>query len=326
MSPAIEMMVRGPGVFLVICLAFALTYLLLLFRHQLTGSLLVIMMFCLVREPAELILPLLLLAFGISIFRKMTSVAARAIWGRPSAYAYRKGARRMLPMSRSEVAAEFLDWNKIVEESVALLKRITAYDGTSGRKFNRLSLDASELRKAMIGEQRRIKKLVLSFEDPREHARHNRIFEVGQTLDHELWHASVNPGAYPRHEPHGGWDITYKDDDLGVLPPVRYTRVDEEVLDDERKGHFGLRGALDIEYVDANGERTDRYVEATSIEAKGGKLYLWGWCEKRQARRQFRVDRIVALNDGQTGEVIDPEKITAWLRERAGLDKVRRVA
>lgn len=326
MSPATEMVVRGPGVFLVITLAFALSYLLLLFRHRLAGSLLVIGTLYLVQEPAALILPLLLFVFGFWMVRKITSVIARAISGRPVEYAYRKGKRRMLPMARAEVAAEFAEWNKMVEEAVALLKRITAFEGSGDRQFNRLSLDVSELRNALVGEERRIKMLVLSFEDPREQLRHDRMFEAARRLEHELWYASVNPTAYPRHEPHGGWDIAMEGDELVVQPLKRKQSSNEGMGAEENTERFPLRGVLDIEYVDSKGQRTERYVEAKSLEARGGKLYLWAWCEIRQAVRNFRVDRIAALSNGETGEVVEPADIPVWLRERAKMDKIRRAA
>lgn len=82
-------------------------------------------------------------------------------------------------------------------------------------------------------------------------------------------------------------------------------------------GRCNLQGALDIEYVDATGTRTERYIEAISLEVKDDKLYLWGWCESRQAIRKFLVHRVAALSDGETGEVIAPEHIANWLRERA---------
>ncbi len=83
----------------------------------------------------------------------------------------------------------------------------------------------------------------------------------------------------------------------------------------EFKGKHALRGALDITYIDAKGDRTDRYIEAVSLEGRGGKLYLGGWCEMRNAFRSFRVDRIATLADGETGEIVDD--IASWLIDRA---------
>ena len=80
-----------------------------------------------------------------------------------------------------------------------------------------------------------------------------------------------------------------------------------------------LTGAFDIEYRDGDGDLTERYIEASSLVDRGGKLYLYGWCEMRQAMRSFRVDRIEALTDGETGEIVEPAEISRWLMARTGL-------
>lgn len=76
-------------------------------------------------------------------------------------------------------------------------------------------------------------------------------------------------------------------------------------------------GALDIEYTDAEGDVSERYLEARSVEVRKGLVYLWAYCEQRQAIRCFRADRISALTDGETGEVADPANIAGWLLEQA---------
>ena len=88
-------------------------------------------------------------------------------------------------------------------------------------------------------------------------------------------------------------------------------------LPQEHPGRRAMEGALDIAYVDETGARTERYLDARSIEARDGLLYLWAWCESKQAVGRFRVDRIAALADGETGEIVEPGKITRWLLERA---------
>ena len=94
-----------------------------------------------------------------------------------------------------------------------------------------------------------------------------------------------------------------------------------EPASDELRASFS--GALDIEYVDAKGNRTERYLEAQCLVQRNGKLYLWGYCEMRMAMRGFLVNRIAALNDGETGEVVEHVEISAWLRERSGMDNRR---
>ncbi|MDY6960272.1 MAG: WYL domain-containing protein [Pseudomonadota bacterium] len=86
-------------------------------------------------------------------------------------------------------------------------------------------------------------------------------------------------------------------------------------------GKLAISGAMDIGYIDSKGDKTERYIEAKSLEVREGRLYLWGWCEIRQGVRKFRVDRITALTDGETGEDVEPEQIVSWLRERAGIDR-----
>lgn len=49
---------------------------------------------------------------------------------------------------------------------------------------------------------------------------------------------------------------------------------------------------VNIDYVDAEGDRTSRAVEATGFYTGGDGWYLIGWCRLRQDGRIFRVDRI----------------------------------
>ena len=110
-----------------------------------------------------------------------------------------------------------------------------------------------------------------------------------------------------------GWVVAMVWSLMAVEAPVRRGRP-------MPPAKAALHGALDIEYRDAEGDRTERYIEAISLRASNGQLYLYGWCEMRQALRTFRVDRIRALTDGETGEIIPRAEIAGWLRERAGLE------
>lgn len=89
-----------------------------------------------------------------------------------------------------------------------------------------------------------------------------------------------------------------------------------------REGKYPMSGAVDIAYTDVKGQCSERYIEAKSLEARAGHLYLWGWCEQRQAMRSFRVDRIREMNDGETGEIIAAADISGWLTKRAGVTGV----
>jgi predicted DNA-binding transcriptional regulator YafY len=51
---------------------------------------------------------------------------------------------------------------------------------------------------------------------------------------------------------------------------------------------------VNLDYVDANGNRTTRPVEAVGFYQGGDGWYLIGWCRLRDAGRIFRLDRIQA--------------------------------
>jgi predicted DNA-binding transcriptional regulator YafY len=50
-----------------------------------------------------------------------------------------------------------------------------------------------------------------------------------------------------------------------------------------------------ITYVDASGERTERWVTPTQVLGLADYIYLRGYCHLRKAERSFRLDRIVAV-------------------------------
>lgn len=110
-------------------------------------------------------------------------------------------------------------------------------------------------------------------------------------------------------------------DDIAIRKSIAWAQsaitILRRELPQERPGRRAMEGALDIAYVDETGTRTERYVEARGIESRDGLLYLWAWCETKQAVGKFRVDRIAALADGESGEVVEPNRITRWLLERA---------
>ena len=54
---------------------------------------------------------------------------------------------------------------------------------------------------------------------------------------------------------------------------------------------------------------------AQKVEARGDDLYVWAWCDRDQALRQFRVDRMSTLVH-ETGEISVPVDLAMWLAER----------
>jgi transcription termination factor NusB len=68
---------------------------------------------------------------------------------------------------------------------------------------------------------------------------------------------------------------------------------------------------LELTYQDVNGSRSTRTVRVSEYD---GSNYLNGFCELRQQRRTFRLDRIISCIDTETGEVI--QNIPQYLLEK----------
>ncbi len=69
-----------------------------------------------------------------------------------------------------------------------------------------------------------------------------------------------------------------------------------------------------INYIDADGDDTLRKILPRSVESAsdgGSPVYLRAHCYKARAARTFRLDRIQAVADAGTGEVIE---LADWLR------------
>jgi hypothetical protein len=54
---------------------------------------------------------------------------------------------------------------------------------------------------------------------------------------------------------------------------------------------------------------------AQKVEAQGDALYVWAWCDRDQALRQFRVARMSTLVHAETGEITESVDLAIWLAE-----------
>lgn len=98
-------------------------------------------------------------------------------------------------------------------------------------------------------------------------------------------------------EPIGGWDLKLVDalmaqgGTMGLVP----ANPRQSLLPLELEEALDLGLPVQMEYLDANDVRTIRIVQPHKIRRIKGELMLVAYCEMRQAKRTFRVDRIVHL-------------------------------
>ena len=52
---------------------------------------------------------------------------------------------------------------------------------------------------------------------------------------------------------------------------------------------------VQMRYVDARGQETERVVRPLRVSARDGVMYLVAHCYRRNAQRTFRLDRIVEM-------------------------------
>ncbi|HEX7760740.1 MAG TPA: WYL domain-containing protein [Caulobacteraceae bacterium] len=77
------------------------------------------------------------------------------------------------------------------------------------------------------------------------------------------------------------------------------------VVDDAVTEAVGQR-AFVITYRDHAGQLSERRVVALEVFEEGGAVFLRARCLERQALRAFRVDRMVSIRSGVTGEDLGP--------------------
>ncbi|RIK91876.1 MAG: hypothetical protein DCC73_14510 [Proteobacteria bacterium] len=105
----------------------------------------------------------------------------------------------------------------------------------------------------------------------------------------------------------------------GSTPPIpeipvnRFPTTSDDVDEDAPDGRLvgeGYSKALFISYVDAKGVKSERRISVNKLkQTKDGKLILVAYCYEREARRSFRVDRIIEMIDLLTGEIFENQRI-----------------
>lgn len=73
---------------------------------------------------------------------------------------------------------------------------------------------------------------------------------------------------------------------------------------------------VELEYEDAKGKPTRRFVTINSVSHSGGKTYLNTWDHGRDDLRTFRADRVVCFITGD-GEVVEPGVMLPQLQAKA---------
>jgi hypothetical protein len=78
---------------------------------------------------------------------------------------------------------------------------------------------------------------------------------------------------------------------MGLLP----LNPRETLLPLELEEALELRKPVRMEYLDAQEQRTERVVEPLQVRRRSGELMLVAHCHLRNARRTFKLERIVQL-------------------------------
>ena len=99
-----------------------------------------------------------------------------------------------------------------------------------------------------------------------------------------------------------------------LMKPARNAPAEERVEGAWRVYPFD--GALELDYVDQAGNPSRRWVIARELKVGPGKMLLGGIDMSDDGYRGFRVDRILRLEDAETGFVVD-HNILDWLMKRA---------
>lgn len=141
-----------------------------------------------------LMLAMAALAILLWLVARLARMARRGTRARPYAWSEADDGERA--MSRAEVAAEFVAWNAMIERGVALLKALPRVPPGNARRIAAMGEDIRAAREAMLGEQRRLRRLRLVFDDPAEGERMERVLAAIVPLAAEMWEAASDPAGY----------------------------------------------------------------------------------------------------------------------------------
>jgi DNA polymerase III epsilon subunit family exonuclease len=115
-------------------------------------------------------------------------------------------------------------------------------------------------------------------------------------------------------EPVGGWEICLCDalreqgGPMGLLP----LNPRESLLPLELEEALEQRKPVRMEYLDGQEQRTERVIEPLQVRRRSGELMLVAHCHLRNARRTFKLERIVQLRRmGAAAEVTVPLAVPA---------------
>jgi DNA polymerase III epsilon subunit-like protein len=78
---------------------------------------------------------------------------------------------------------------------------------------------------------------------------------------------------------------------MGLMPRTQR----ESLLPLELEEALELRKSVQMEYLDADGRRTQRMIQPLRLRRSNGELLLVAHCHLREAQRTFKVERIVRL-------------------------------
>ncbi len=105
-------------------------------------------------------------------------------------------------------------------------------------------------------------------------------------------------------QPVGGWELCLCDamreqgGPMGLLP----ANSRQTLLPLELEEALDARKPVTMEYIDANQQRSRRVIQPLEIRRRNGELTLIAHCHLRNARRNFKLDRIVELRRMEDAE------------------------
>ena len=99
-----------------------------------------------------------------------------------------------------------------------------------------------------------------------------------------------------------------------LMKPARNAPAEERI--DGVWHVYPFDGAIELDYIDQAGNPSRRWLIARELKVGPGKMLLGGIDMSDDGYRGFRVDRILRLEDAETGFVVE-HNILDWLMKRA---------